>query len=284
MKFSVVTNAYNQGRFLRRCMESVLRQTSVEFEYIVVDPGSTDNTTAILEEYRAYNDPRLFIQCEPDDGPAHGLNKAFNQATGDWFIYLNADDFFLPGMFEHAAAILLHYPDADCVYGDGYITDAAGNPVRRVYSTEFEARKSVCGHTMVLQQSTFYRAPSFRKVGGFNVDNRTSWDWELLIDMSLADMQLIHAPGFWSAFAIHGESITGSQRHAAESKRNHERVFEKVMGRKRTERDIRGKKLRTLLYRFAHPKRTFDRLIDQISPQHLPSLTGGLPGIENNAV
>lgn len=284
MKISIVTNAFNQGKFLRRCMESVLRQTGAEIEYIVIDPGSTDCTAAILEEYEVRNDPRLVIIREPDTGPGDGLNKGFERATGDWFIYINADDFFLPGVFEQAATALATHPDADCLYGDGYITDAEGRAVRRVYSTNFSLDQTVLGYTEILQQSTFYRADSYRKVGGFNVANRTSWDWEILVDMALAGMKLAHVPGFWSAFAIYGESITGSQRHAAESKRNHERIFKKVKGRDRTDADLAMIKKRVRLFRLSNPKITLARVMDAKMPQRLPVLTDGLPPLEERTV
>ena len=95
MKISIVTNAYNQGEFLRRCLTSVLESNDTNLEYIVVDPGSTDQTSQILSDFESKGDPRLKVIREPDDGPADGLNKGFSHATGDWLIYLNADDFFL---------------------------------------------------------------------------------------------------------------------------------------------------------------------------------------------
>ena len=174
MKFSIVTNAYNQGRFLRRCMESILRQSYQDIQYIVVEPGSTDETPEILSEYEAKNDPRLVIIREKDEGPADGLNKGFSQATGDWFAYMNADDFFLEGALEQAASAIEANPETDCIFGDGYLTDAIGQPSRRVISTDFDARSFVWGRALVLQQSTFWKAESFRQVGGFNIDNRTS--------------------------------------------------------------------------------------------------------------
>src|SRR5690606_32680838 len=126
MKFSIVTNAYNQGKFLRRALESVLRGGYSNLEYIVIDPGSTDETPEILREYESRHDHRLTIISERDNGPADGLNKGFERATGDWFCYLNADDFYLPGGLVQAAAAISAYPEADCLYGDGYITDAFG--------------------------------------------------------------------------------------------------------------------------------------------------------------
>ena len=282
MKFSIVTNAYNQGRFLRRCMESVLRQSWDDLEYIVIDPGSTDETDSILREYEARGDRRLVIVRERDNGPADGLNKGFAISNGDWFGYLNADDFYLPGALSAVASAIAVQPDSDCIYGDGYLTDVNGVPTRRVHSTAISALKGVRGAVLVLQQSTFYRAESFRLVGGFNVDNRTSWDFEILIDMSLAQMKLVHVPGFWSAFAIHGDSITGSQRHAAESLRNHERIFQKVMGRPRTNMDLVLNKSIGVLDRALHPNRTFARIVDARWSSRLPRIANDLPPVERS--
>ncbi|PRX09055.1 UNVERIFIED_ORG: glycosyltransferase involved in cell wall biosynthesis [Martelella mediterranea] len=282
MKFSIVTNAFNQGQFLRRCIESIIRQSYNDIEYIIIDPGSTDETPAILEEYEALDDPRITIVREKDNGPADGLNKGFAQATGDWFAYLNADDFLLEGALEEAASAIERNPQADCIYGDGYMTDAAGKPTRRVLSTSFSARSFVRGRSLVLQQSTFWKAESFRSVGGFNVENRTSWDAELLLDMSLAGMQLVHVPRFWSAFVIHSESITGSQRHAALSKQNHQRMFRKVTGRDRTENDLKRRRLYQKLDMFLKPVTTYTKISDRLRPGRLPNLPdwGGVNGAQ----
>ncbi|MFY0634054.1 MAG: glycosyltransferase [Vannielia sp.] len=282
MKISVVTNAFNQGRFLRRCMSSVLSHSDIDLEYIVVDPGSTDKTSEILSEYENSGEPRLKILREPDNGPADGLNNGFAAATGEWFIYLNADDFFLPGALNKGLQAIATNPGADCIYGDGYLTDIDGTPTRRVISTPFSAEGFVFRRCLVLQQSTFYKAESFHKLGGFNVENRTSWDAEILLDMCLADMYLVHVRGFWSAFVIHGESITGSQRHAVESKKNHERMFKKVMGRERTVADLKRIQRIRLQDRLLNPGATLVRLLDALNLGGLPNISAGLPPIESD--
>ncbi|MCB4457235.1 glycosyltransferase family 2 protein [Leisingera sp. McT4-56] len=282
MKISVVTNAFNQGRFLRRCMESVLSQQGVELEYIVIDPGSTDSTAAILAEYEARGDRRLQIIREPDNGPADGLNKGFARASGDWFVYLNADDFFLAGGLAQAASAIAGNPGADCIFGDGYLTDISGVPYRRVLATPaFTAERYVHYRTLWLQQSTFYKAGSFRKAGGFNAANRTCWDGEILVDMALAGMRFAHVPGFWSAFVLYGESITGSQRHASEDRRNHERIYRKVMGRDRTEADLKAMRRRHLLDLLARPRRLCLRITDALLPGKLPAIAQHLPPVED---
>jgi glycosyltransferase involved in cell wall biosynthesis len=218
-------------------MSSVLAQDWPEVEYLVVDPGSTDETPAIIRRFQERYPGRVAHITDRDQGPADGLNKAFAQASGNIFGYLNADDFYLPGCFRAAADAMRRLPKASAIYADGYKASADGKVMRRIVSTGFSAKRFVYGGALVLQQSTFYRAEAFRDVGGFNVQNRTSWDIEMLLDMSLKSMQLVHVPGYWSAFRVHAESITGSQRLAEESRRTHARYFRSVMGREKSSLD-----------------------------------------------
>ncbi len=180
IKISIVTNAFNQGKYLEAAMTSVLSQDWPDVEYLVVDPG---------------------VQTA------------------------------------------LRYPKAAAIYADGYMSNAEGKIVARVISTRFSAKKFVYGGALVLQQSTFYRADAFRAVGGFNCENRTSWDAEILLDMALRDMSLVHVPGYWSVFRIHPESITGSQRMADESRKTHARYFQEVIGREKEPLDSVSAKL-----------------------------------------
>lgn len=281
MKVSVVTNAYNQGRFLRRCMESVLRSPGVALEYIVIDPGSTDGTAEILAEYERRGDPRLTILRAPDKGPADGLNKGFARACGEWFLYLNADDFLLPGGLARGISAIAAHPQADCVYGDGYLADARGRALRRVISTPFTARRFAQGRAVILQQSTFYKATSFRKVGGFNLANTANWDGELLVDMAQAGMELVHVAGLWSAFVIHPDSITGSQRLAETYARNFDRMFLSVTGRPRSALDRAHSRLLQTVDRLLQPRATLARIADIAGRPRSPDLARHLPPAES---
>src|SRR5437667_3609670 len=91
--FSVVTPSYNQGRFIRATIESVLSQDYPHIEYIIMDGGSTDETASIAQEYSG----RLTFISEPDNGQAHAINKGFRIARGEVLSWLNSDDIILPG-------------------------------------------------------------------------------------------------------------------------------------------------------------------------------------------
>src|ERR1700755_1492305 len=97
MKISIITPSYNQGRFIEDAILSVLSQGYPDFEHIVIDNCSTDNTLDVLKKY-----PHVKWVSEPDRGQSNALNKGFGLSTGDVLGWLNCDDFYLPGAF-HAA-------------------------------------------------------------------------------------------------------------------------------------------------------------------------------------
>jgi len=247
-------------------MQSVLTQDWDDFEYLVVDPGSTDETPEVIDRFRALYPGRITLIREPDSGPADGLNKAFARATGDLFGYLNADDLYLPGCFRAVASAASQSSRAAAIYGDGYKANADGRIVRRVVSTDFSPRRFLYGGTLVLQQSTFYRAEAFRAVGGFNAENRISWDIEILLDMALRRMPLAHVPGYWSVFRIHPASITGSQRLAEEGRKTRARYFESIMGRPKQWFDKVAEEFVFSYSMLLEPRCTAARIWDRIQP------------------
>jgi len=230
MKVSIVTISFNQADFLERAIKSVVEQDHDDIEYIVVDPGSTDGSRDIIEKYK---DKITTAILDPDDGPADGLNKGFAAATGDILAYINADDALLPGALKSVVKYFENNPSTDVVTGHGFIIDGDGKVIRRFFSAPFNLWRFAYGHSVVIQQSTFFKKSAYDKVGGFNLENNTSWDAELLLEMAMNGARVRMASGFWSFFTVHPASITGSQRHAEESKVNHRRYFMRIMGRDR---------------------------------------------------
>ena len=93
MKISILTPCFNAGGYLDRAVQSVLAQKDPDFEHIIADGGSTDGTVAILKNY-----PHLKWASEPDRGQCDAMNKAFSRSSGNIIAYLNADDWFEPGV------------------------------------------------------------------------------------------------------------------------------------------------------------------------------------------
>ena len=97
---SVVIPCYNSEEFIGRAVESVLKQTFKEFEIILVDNGSSDNTTNILYSYRDTYPDLIKVFHEPKKGGAAARNRGLKEAKGEWIQFLDSDDELLPEKFE----------------------------------------------------------------------------------------------------------------------------------------------------------------------------------------
>lgn len=91
MKISVITVSYNAEARIERTILSVINQTYSDFEYIIIDGGSSDGTKSIIEKYNSHID---FWVSEPDNGIYHAMNKGVQHAKGDFCIFMNAGDMF----------------------------------------------------------------------------------------------------------------------------------------------------------------------------------------------
>lgn len=112
-KISVVTPSYNQGKYIRETIDSVLSQSYPNLEYIIIDGGSTDDTVSIIDEYKDQID---YFISEPDRGQSHAINKGFEQATGDILCWLNSDDQYAPDALLSVALAFMK-SSADMVAG-----------------------------------------------------------------------------------------------------------------------------------------------------------------------
>jgi len=112
-RISIVTPSFNQGRFIEESILSVLGQGYPNLEYIVIDGGSTDETSAVLERYRDQLD---HVVSEKDDGQSHAINKGMAIASGEILTWLNSDDMLAPGAL-FAMAIAFATSRAEIVAG-----------------------------------------------------------------------------------------------------------------------------------------------------------------------
>lgn len=228
-RISIVTISFNQGRFLKECMASVFSQNADDVEYIVVDPGSSDSSRAVIAGHADRIDARIL---EPDAGPADGLRKGFATATGEIFGYINADDRLAPGAIAFVRQFFSEHPEVDVLCGAIRIIDQQGRASRRARTSDaFNLADYAAGTCTVGQQATFFRRRAYEKASGFNAANRICWDGELLVDMALAGARFATTRKILGDFRIYPESITGSKRHMDKLLREHARIAEKIRSR-----------------------------------------------------
>ncbi len=207
MKFSIVTPSYNQGRFIRDCIESVRAQTGVEWEHLVQDAGSTDETLAVLQEY-----PHLKVTCEKDAGMSDGINRGFLKATGDWVMWLNTDDYLLPGALAKVAARAEQQPAADFIYGDVHFVDAAGKLLRVKREHRFDFNVLLYYGCYIQSTATFLRRKIITAGHLLDVNYRVTMDFEYYVRLARLGYRIEYLPQPLAAFRWHETNTSAVQR------------------------------------------------------------------------
>ena len=125
---SVCLPVYNAERFLAEAVESILEQTFKDFEFLILDDGSTDGSPAILAQYAA-RDPRIRITSRPNKGLVATLNELIDQARGEFIARMDADDVALPERFERQIEHLRANPECVAVGCRQLVIDPEGDPI-----------------------------------------------------------------------------------------------------------------------------------------------------------
>lgn len=206
MKFTVITPSFNQGCFLADCIASVRAQPGVEVEHIVTDAGSTDETLEVLGRH-----PDLRWTSAPDAGMSDGINKGFLQATGDWVMWLNCDDYLLPGALAIVADFIRSHPEADVVHGDCIYVNADKTPIRRKYDTPVDEWDFLFVGCCIPSTSTFYRREIIAAGHLLDVGLRNCMDWEYYLRLHRQGYRFGYVPQALACFRWHEQSTT--QKH-----------------------------------------------------------------------
>nr|WP_249132085.1 glycosyltransferase [Bradyrhizobium diazoefficiens] len=177
---SVVIPAKNVAAYIGETLASALAQGEVS-EVIVVDDGSTDDTTAIV---RAIRDPRLRLMTNDSAGVSAARNLGARHASGEWLLFLDADDRLRSGAVASLLAAARGAPRAVLVYGDYNTIDHEGRQIgrrdllrgRRKPSGDVLTRLAA-GNFIVNGGIALARAEAFRAIGGFDTSLRYCEDW-----------------------------------------------------------------------------------------------------------
>jgi glycosyltransferase involved in cell wall biosynthesis len=204
-RISIVTPSYNQGRFLRRTIESVRSQNYPDVEHIVVDGMSTDDTCRILADY-----PELRIIREPDHGQAEAINKGMRLATGTIRSFLNSDDTLLPGALHRVAAAIDPARGRHVVMGRCIYIDENDRPVGHEHLSEFQCHRRVLqiwkGHR-IPQPAVFWTEEAWRRSGPLDERERLVLDYDLFCRMS-ARCRFHFINHLLATYRLHSDSKT----------------------------------------------------------------------------
>ena len=199
MKLSIITINYNNAEGLRKTLASVAAQTFRDFEHIIVDGGSTDESVEIIRQYadneairpensKADNlalspyhlitsSPIIWIS-EPDSGIYNAMNKGIKMAKGEYLLFLNSGDYLvdadtLKNVFEEANDVDIIYGDRINVYEDGSQKEVNYFPDKITGSFMYQS--------MITHQASFIKSDLFVKYGLYREDLKYASDWEFFL-------------------------------------------------------------------------------------------------------
>jgi len=179
-QISVVTSVYNGETYLKECVDSILNQTFEDFEYIILNNGSTDSTAEILAQYK---DTRLRIVHQMNLGIVNSLNKGTSLCRSDLIAHLDADDYVHPRWLEKHFEFMSQ--NQDVVFCSSRFEESFNG---KLFPSSFpnvrndpEIRKSLCFMNPIPHSFTSIRKGSLLKAGGYDPKLIIAHDYDLWV-------------------------------------------------------------------------------------------------------
>lgn len=174
-KISIITPCFNAEKFIQETIDSVLNQTYQNFEFIIIDDGSTDKTSEILNQQR---DRRIKVISHENQGYIKTRNIGFKMAQGEYLLFLDSDDKIAPTYIEKCLNILEQKPNVSIAYSKAKVFDAKN---KEWQLPEFMLPDFLFANCIFV--SSVIRKKDFEEVGGFDESLTAFEDWDLFISI-----------------------------------------------------------------------------------------------------
>jgi glycosyltransferase involved in cell wall biosynthesis len=207
---SVITPSYNMGGFIEENILSVFNQTYKNYEHIIIDGGSSDNTVEILKKHT-----HLKWVSETDSGQSEAYNKGLRMVTGKLVLCLNADDFLLDSnVFQRVVSAIgsSDYSKYSAFMGNILVTDENGLKISEMvnYNRDYSFDDLLNNLPNVIHPGTFFKTDILKSVGGFANDVHYVMDYDIFLRCS--KVKPIHSINTYiSALRRHENSKAGSE-------------------------------------------------------------------------
>lgn len=184
-KVSVIIPTYNRAEFLKSAIESVLGQTYMDFELLISDDASTDNTEQVVE---SFSDKRIrFTKNEINKGVIHIRNKAVTNSTGEYIAFLDDDDEWMPEKLEKQINIIEGRPHSlGAVYTGAHSIDTKLGKVVKITTPKYRGNilKELLENNIIITSSIVVKKRCFEKVGLFDPEYRSASDFDMWIRLA----------------------------------------------------------------------------------------------------
>ena len=207
---SVIMPSYNQARFIEQAIESVLTQNHARIECIVVDAGSTDETHAILDKYRA----KLTVVSLPGMKQSEVMNKGLELSRGEIVAFLNADDRYLVDTCQVIAQRFCERPDLDMIYGNFHIIDEDESKILTLREIDFHKPSYLFLSRFIPYPTVFFRRRVYLQVGKFDTALDHAMDYDYWLRVARFG-KIEHIPTVLASFRWHSKSKSVIYEQAA---------------------------------------------------------------------
>lgn len=173
-KLSIITINLNAGEALEKTIKTIISQSFADYELIIIDGGSTDGSTGIIEKYES----KISYTCsEPDSGIYNAMNKGILKAKGDYCFFLNSGDYLSDT--DVLDKIFKADPSEEILFGNLYVT-MGGKIIGKIYGKQTLTFSDVYSN-VVKHQAAFIRRSLFEKFGLYNENRKIIADWEFFL-------------------------------------------------------------------------------------------------------
>ena len=208
---TVITPTYNREKFLRYAIDSVLAQTIPDFELIVVDDGSTDNSWKILEEYKV-KDNRIRTFWQENQGQSVARNRGLAESRGQYLCFIDSDNAWEADKLERQLTFMDENSDVDVVYGDIITIDEHSHEIGRDNMARFSGRITgkLLRDNFVSINTSMVRRYCFDQMGGFNERDRLAEDYDLWLRYSTR-FNFRYLPGYFAYYRVMADQISSDK-------------------------------------------------------------------------
>jgi glycosyltransferase involved in cell wall biosynthesis len=203
---SIVTPSLNQAKYLDQTILSIIQQQNCEFEYVIMDGGSTDNSVEII---KSHQEKIFYWESKCDQGQADAIYRGFERTSGDILGWVNSDDFLLPGALNAVSNWFNVHRKEDLLIGNCLIVDENGKKISEIYTYPITYESLLFYGGGFYQPATFWRREAFFSVGGFDRALKFSFDYDLYLRITRRK-KAGKINRFLAAFRNHPESKTNT--------------------------------------------------------------------------
>lgn len=222
---SVIVPVFNGAQFVSTALQSVLRQSYRDFEVVVVNDGSTDDTVQVLEQFGDS------IRCihQNNQGPSAARNTGIRQATGCLIALLDADDIWLPEFLEKMVFAIRRNPRLEGAYCAHRFMDRAGHPLKKIVMKRVNPRclyRTLRGGNFIQPSTTVIYRNVYQQCGLFDEDLTSLEDWDMW--MRISQTGLLGSVD--QALVLYRQHGANSLKNLSRLHRDYEKVVAKHFG------------------------------------------------------